>query len=70
MGASSNEFSSVAILEMISFLSNKLKFQFMPETTLRKLQVVAFTFNAFLLGHTFLGTSLNRIVLSSDLAWG
>ena len=70
MGASSNEFSSVAILEMISFLSDKLKFQFMPETTLRKLQVVAITFYAFLLGHTFLGTSLNRILLSSDLAWG
>ena len=70
MGASSNEFSSVAILEMISFLLNELKFQFMLETILRKPQVVAFTFNAFLLGHTFLGTSLNRIVLSSDLAWG
>ena len=55
MGASSNEFSSVAVLEMISFLLNKLKFQIMLETTLRKLQVVAFTFNAFLLGHTFLG---------------
>lgn len=51
-----NEFSSVAILEMISFLLNELKFQFMLETILRKPQVVAFTFNAFLLGHTFLGT--------------
>ena len=65
MGASSNEFSSVAIQEMISFLLNELKF--MLETTLRKPKVVAITFYAFLLGHTFLGTSLNRIVLTSDI---